>query len=112
VSVTARESWLPVDYAHSPRSGQHVRMPHLSPGGASDAPSEEWVVTNAEERSSGEVSASIYHCPVWHLLFATSLQHIPRSVCRSEMYVLPQHPWTCMVLSILNEAGCTRRVRF
>ncbi|BDA47598.1 probable T-complex protein 11-like protein 2 at N-terminal half [Coccomyxa sp. Obi] len=45
VSLVAREAWLPVDFASSPKRAEAPRgLTHASPSGASDGSAEDWVV--------------------------------------------------------------------
>ncbi len=45
MSLVAREAWLPVDFASSPKRAEAPRgLVHASPSGASDGSTEDWVV--------------------------------------------------------------------
>ncbi len=58
MSLVAREAWLPVDMASSPKRADPPRgLPHASPSGASDASAEDWVVAmhSADDASGSAV---------------------------------------------------------
>ena len=60
MSLVAREAWLPVDLASSPKRAEAPRgIPHASPSGASDTSAEDWVVAM---HSTDEASHSAVRC--------------------------------------------------
>ena len=103
VSLVAREAWLPVDLASSPRRAEAPRgLPHASPSGASDGSAEDWVVAMPGTDD--------------HPGFAVRRSR-PRSLSLLNLFpacafVLPQTDWSSQfTLSMAAESPALHRLR-